>query len=296
MGIPSQDIRDGTPSPSISLPSHFMRVRGYVDCNRQIRNSLHANHRKQNVYGRSTFPFWECTSSHVKKPGRIGSRADLSLFLFYRVEGNTRPTISALDLRRPNSCREPAAISQLHSQETETFPSLCAARHALMLCSGGGSSFQPQRRPYACFTNCRSRAMLTSSLTINPPASSAAFQVSPKSLRLIFVVAAKPMRVLPHGSFVAGDGPSTTNFTLRVTPLIVRSPVTTSSPSDFTAMCVDFNCIVGNCSTSKKSSAFRWASRPASSVWIDAISIAASTLDCVRSASSSDSVPATPVK
>ena len=45
--------------------------------------------------------------------------------------------------------------------------------------------------------------MLISSPTINPPASSAAFQVSPKSLRLIFVVADTPIRVLPHGSFAA---------------------------------------------------------------------------------------------
>jgi hypothetical protein len=41
------------------------------------------------------------------------------------------------------------------------------------------------------------------------PVSSGAFQVRPKSLRFIFVVAEIAIRVLPQGSFVAGLGPLT---------------------------------------------------------------------------------------
>ena len=42
--------------------------------------------------------------------------------------------------------------------------------------------------------------MVTSSPTRMPPASRAAFQVRPKSLRLIFATAERPTRVLPDGS------------------------------------------------------------------------------------------------
>ena len=42
--------------------------------------------------------------------------------------------------------------------------------------------------------------MATSSPTRTPPVSRAAFQVRPKSLRLILAVAERPMRVLPQGS------------------------------------------------------------------------------------------------
>ena len=49
--------------------------------------------------------------------------------------------------------------------------------------------------------NCKSSVIVTSSPTSTPPVSRAAFQASPKSLRLIFVVAESPMRVLPHGIF-----------------------------------------------------------------------------------------------
>src|SRR5580692_13144379 len=73
--------------------------------------------------------------------------------------------------------------------------------------------------------------MVTSSPTRMPPVSRAAFQVNPKSLRLIFVVAETATRVLPHGSFAGGVGPSTAKRTLWVTPRMVRSPSTASSPS-----------------------------------------------------------------
>src|SRR5215472_16251275 len=99
--------------------------------------------------------------------------------------------------------------------------------------------------------------MVTSSPTRMPPVSRAAFQVRPKSLRLIFVVAETAIRVLPQGSLLGGVGPSTANFTLRVTPLIVRSPSTDSSPSSSTRTPEDLNDKVGNFSTSKKSGLFR---------------------------------------
>src|SRR6266478_3136752 len=71
-----------------------------------------------------------------------------------------------------------------------------------------------------------SKLMVTASPTSRPPASRAAFQVRPKSFRLIRVVAESPIRVFPHGSFCAGLGPSTSKTTFRVTPRIVRSPLT----------------------------------------------------------------------
>src|ERR1043165_6857641 len=81
--------------------------------------------------------------------------------------------------------------------------------------------------------NSTSKDIATSSPTNIPPASSTLFQFRPKSLRLTRVVAERPIRVLPHGSFVGGLGPSTSKTTLRVTPCIVRSPSTDSSPSPF---------------------------------------------------------------
>src|SRR5581483_11966881 len=91
------------------------------------------------------------------------------------------------------------------------------------------------RHGQACLIPCTSNEILTSSPTRTPPASSATFQVSPNSLRLILVVAVAPMRRLPQGSRVSGVGPSTFSFTSRVTPRIVRSPVTScSSPPGFT--------------------------------------------------------------
>src|SRR5882762_880238 len=59
------------------------------------------------------------------------------------------------------------------------------------------------------FTNSASRVMVTSSPTRMPPVSRAAFQVKPKSFRLIFALAEIATRVLPHGSLVGGVGPST---------------------------------------------------------------------------------------
>src|SRR5205807_4769211 len=101
-------------------------------------------------------------------------------------------------------------------------------------------------------------------------------QVKPKSLRLILVVADTATRVLPHGSFVGGVGPSTEKTTFLVTPRIVKSPSTASSPSRTSLTLVDLNDNVGNFSTWKKSALLRCASRWASRVSIEAASITAS--------------------
>ena len=90
-----------------------------------------------------------------------------------------------------------------------------------------------KRNAAHALTNSTSKDIATSSPTNIPPASSTLFQFRPKSLRLTRVVAERPIRVLPHGSFVGGLGPSTAKTTLRVTPCIVRSPSTDSSPSPF---------------------------------------------------------------
>src|SRR5208337_799406 len=98
-----------------------------------------------------------------------------------------------------------------------------------MICFTGRSditfSFLPLRaahflhdRDVYALMNCTSSVIVTSSPTRMPPVSSAAFHVSPKSLRLIFVVAESPIRVLPQGSLPGAVGPSTLNNTLRVTP------------------------------------------------------------------------------
>ena len=70
-----------------------------------------------------------------------------------------------------------------------------------------------------------SNSRVTFSLTSTPPASRAAFQLTPQSLRLTVVVPSKPMRWLPNGS-TAVPVYSKSTVTGLVTPLMVRSPVT----------------------------------------------------------------------
>ena len=75
------------------------------------------------------------------------------------------------------------------------------------------------------------RVIFTWSPTTTPPASMAPFQFTPKSLRLIFVVAVKPARSPPQGS-LARPSNSTSRTTGFVTSRMVRSPVSFhSSPS-----------------------------------------------------------------
>jgi hypothetical protein len=108
-----------------------------------------------------------------------------------------------------------------------------------------------------------------------PPVSSAALYVRPKSLREISVLASKPARLLPNGS-VAMPMNSVARTTERVTPLIVRSPVTAkSSPEAATE--VEVNVQTGFFSTSQKSALLRWPSRSGLPVLMDAASSSALT-------------------
>src|SRR5689334_6242853 len=81
-------------------------------------------------------------------------------------------------------------------------------------------------------TNCTSALIFTSSLTNTPPASSAAFQFKPKSVRLILPVNEKPAFSFPQGSLVTPPN-STVNVTSLVTPLIVSLPLNSYSSSPF---------------------------------------------------------------
>src|ERR1700730_9853843 len=67
-------------------------------------------------------------------------------------------------------------------------------------------------------TNSTSIVIATSSPTTNPPLSILAFHFTPKSCRLILVVAFAAARWLPHGSFTGAVGPSTSSTTCLVTP------------------------------------------------------------------------------
>jgi len=108
-----------------------------------------------------------------------------------------------------------------------------------------------------------------------PPVSRAAFHVRSKSLREISVDASKPARELPKGS-VAMPANSVRRTTERVTPLMVRSPVTAkSSPSAATEVAA--NVQTGFFSASQKSALVRWASRSGFPVLTEAASISALT-------------------
>ena len=93
-------------------------------------------------------------------------------------------------------------------------------------------------------------------------------------------------------SLISGVGPSTSSTTGFVTPFMVRSPFTLSFPSPAFSTLVDLKVIFGFFSASKKSGERRWSSRFCSRVSMLAVSITASTLDLVRSFSSSFTVPA----
>src|SRR5689334_25430574 len=69
-----------------------------------------------------------------------------------------------------------------------------------------------------------SNSSLILSETSTPPVSSAAFQLSPQSLRSRVAAPSKPMRVLPNGSWAEPVNSKGTVIGL-VTPFIVRSPV-----------------------------------------------------------------------
>src|SRR6266436_5625084 len=104
-----------------------------------------------------------------------------------------------------------------------------------------------ENRPgYLSFlTSSTSMMMETSSPTTPPPLSRVAFHFTPKSWRLILVVAVAALRVLPQGSFIGAVGPSTSSTTSLVVPRMVRSPVTLSLPGAICSTLLDLNVIEG---------------------------------------------------
>ena len=119
----------------------------------------------------------------------------------------------------------------------------------------------------------------------------ALLQLMPKSLRLIFVVAVAPARVLPIGSLTGGVTSDTSSTTSFVTPCRVRSPVTLNFPGPAASIDFDLKVIVGNLATSRKSALFRCSSRFASRVLMLAASIVAVMIASVGLASSPSTVP-----
>src|SRR6478609_663538 len=81
-----------------------------------------------------------------------------------------------------------------------------------------------------------SNSRVTFSLTRTPPASSAAFQLTPQSLRLMTTEPSNPTRELPNGS-LAEPWYSSGIVTGLVTPRIVRSPVTRNVPNALSPSC-----------------------------------------------------------
>src|SRR5947208_8967212 len=98
--------------------------------------------------------------------------------------------------------------------------------------------------PAARFNSTSKMICTSSPATVGAP-------LTPKSRRLIFVVASAPMRTPPI-AFTAGDGPSTSSTTSLVTPWIVRSPVTFNLPWLSTSAFLDLKVMVGYFATSKK--------------------------------------------
>src|SRR6185436_7392114 len=155
--------------------------------------------------------------------------------------------------------------------------------------SGGGRAIgvdRQARRPSSI-----SIVTLTSSPTSSPPPSSAAFQLTSKSLRLIRVVALTPRFSLPQGSRISGDSGSTSSVLSRVMPRMVRSPVTSRCPPLPGSTRFERKVMVGYFCTSKKSGLRRCASRFSSRVLMAVASMVASTDDRVGSASSSTTWP-----
>src|SRR5690625_483973 len=132
-----------------------------------------------------------------------------------------------------------------------------------------------------------SRVMRTLSPTSTPPVSRAAFQVRPKSLREISVLAEKPTRSAPNGS-VAEPLYSTARAAGRVTPLMVRSPWTVNSGSEpSTRVLVKVQ--VGLFSASQKSALRRWLSRFSSRVSTEADWMVALTCEAAKFAATTPS-------
>src|SRR6266849_3709554 len=138
--------------------------------------------------------------------------------------------------------------------------------------AGGGES-----------VSSKSTVSCTSSPTATPPASSARFQVRPKSLRLSLPVAVAAYRFAPCGPITGPFRPSTSRVTGLVVQCMVRSPVTLYFLSPAFSTLVDLKFISGHVCTSKKSADLRCASRfstrvsrLAGSIWVFALRLVGS--------------------
>ena len=124
------------------------------------------------------------------------------------------------------------------------------------------------RAHWSCWSTAWTATMMSIlSPTRRRPPSIGTLKSTPHSLREICVVPSKPARVPPHGS-VSVPTYSTSRVTGLVTPLRVRSPVT-SRPLPPCSTLVLRKVIGPLFSTSKKSPERRWASRFSSRVLIE---------------------------
>jgi hypothetical protein len=96
----------------------------------------------------------------------------------------------SLGLRRAAESQNPMATTSGGAAD----PALCTA----LRCTADGET--PTQDDQACLIAEISNSSTTLSPTSIPPVSRVAFQVTPKSLRLIVVEPSKPIRVLPNGS------------------------------------------------------------------------------------------------
>src|SRR5215208_176020 len=141
-----------------------------------------------------------------------------------------------------------------------------------------------------CLTASMSSSILTSSPTRKPPASSGAFQVRSKSLRSSSVCAVQEATSVPNG-VLPPPSYSASNVTGRVTPRIVRSPITRNWLSPLGVTDVDAKVIVGFSPVPKKSLVRRWPSRCASLVSMLSALISTETRPSVRLSPSVSIVP-----
>ena len=96
----------------------------------------------------------------------------------------------SLGLRRAVESRNPMANTSGGAADPALFTAL--------RCTADGET--PTQDDQACLIAEISNSSTTLSPTSIPPVSRVAFQVTPKSLRLIVVEPSKPIRVLPNGS------------------------------------------------------------------------------------------------
>ncbi len=129
----------------------------------------------------------------------------------------------------------------------------------------------------------RSRVSSTSLPTITPSPCMGAFQLTPKSSRFMAALAANPVLVSPS-KLVAGPDNSASPVMERVTPRMVRSPVTLALFSPSGSILVLLKVMEGCFSAWKKSSLRRWPSRFLIPVVRLAVSMATSSEERAMSA------------